>query len=278
MLSWVTGQNGVKLAVRTAGDPANPALLLIHGWSQCHLSWTKQLDGSLAKNYYLVAPDLRGHGSSDKPTEPEAYNNPAPWAGDIAAIIQQLDLNTPILVGWSMGGKVMLDYLAVHGDAALVGVALVGSAVTSGNSQPPEAAQQRGDDPDVTGKGLYSDDIATNLLATMAFVKACKGNPVDEDEFAFMVGYNMMVPPNIRAASRLRHDDYKQVAANTNVPALIIWGDKDRPMPRALFDESVASFANPEPHEFKDCGHSPFWEYTEKFDHILGDFAARCNA
>ncbi|KMW58120.1 putative hydrolase [Candidatus Rhodobacter oscarellae] len=273
-MSWVTGHNGVRLHVATAGDPAAPALLLIHGWSQCHLSWTKQLEGPLADRFFLVAPDLRGHGASDKPDAPEAYDNSAPWAGDIAAIIDQLDLNRPLLVGWSMGGKVMLDYLAVHGDAALAGVALVGSAVTSGRSQPAEAAAQRGADVAVAAQGMYSEDLGANLAATLAFVKACTAQPVEADTLAWMMGYNMLCPPHIRAAARLRHDDYRDVARATRAPALVLWGDQDRPMPRALFDESVACFADPHPVVFEGIGHSPFWEAPERFDQVLGDFAA----
>ena len=84
----ITGHNDVQLHVRTAGDAANPALLLIHGWSQCSLSWTHQLD-DLSKRFYVIAPDLRGHGASDKPDSAEAYNTSTPWANDIAAIIDQ---------------------------------------------------------------------------------------------------------------------------------------------------------------------------------------------
>ena len=68
-MTQVTGHNGVRMSVRTAGDPANPGIVLIHGWSQSSLSWTKQLNSALADDYFLIAPDLRGHGASDKPAD-----------------------------------------------------------------------------------------------------------------------------------------------------------------------------------------------------------------
>jgi len=269
----VIGHNQVRLKVATAGDPSNPAILLIHGWSQCHLSWIKQLNGPLAEQFYLVAPDLRGHGTSDKPDKVDAYDNSAPWAGDIAAVIDQLNLDKPVLAGWSMGGKVVMDYLRVHGDAALAGVALVGSALTSGRSQPALAIEQRGADSAVEALGTYEDDLAVNLDATIEFVKACTAKPLSADELAWMTGFNMLCPPHVRAAARLRHDDYKAVAAATTVPTLVLWGDQDRPIPRALFDESVAHLNDPIVEVFEGIGHAPFYEDAERFDAVLADFA-----
>ena len=163
-MSFVTGHNGVRLHVTTAGSPANPALLLIHGWSQHSLSWKHQLT-NLSKRFYLVAPDLRGHGASDKPDAADAYDNSAPWAGDIAAIIDQLDLRSPILVGWSMGGWLIGDYLRHHGDGAIAGAVLVGSSVTCGHKTPQGIAEKR--DSDVTARGMLSEDQAENLAATV---------------------------------------------------------------------------------------------------------------
>ena len=47
--------------------------------------------------------------------EPEHYTNAKLWADDVAAIIQQLGLERPVLVGWSYGGYIICDYLRAHG-------------------------------------------------------------------------------------------------------------------------------------------------------------------
>ena len=92
-----------------------------------------------------ILPDLRGHGQSDKPLDPACYNNSRPWAEDMQKIIQTLDLKSPLMVGWSMGGWVVMDYLEHFGDAALAGVGLIGSSITTGRHLPPSAAQVRND-------------------------------------------------------------------------------------------------------------------------------------
>ena len=67
-------------------------ILFIHGWSQNHLCWAKQYESSLADEFRLVAYDLRGHGMSEAPLEPEHYTYGELWADDVAAIIEQLRL------------------------------------------------------------------------------------------------------------------------------------------------------------------------------------------
>ena len=90
--------------------PAGLPILLIHGWSQSLLCWTKQYEGELQDQFRLVAVDLRGHGMSEMPLEAEQYVDSDKWADDVAAIIDQLTLDKPILVGWSYGGFVISDY------------------------------------------------------------------------------------------------------------------------------------------------------------------------
>lgn len=273
---WVTGAGGARLHVPEFGRPDAPPLLLVHGWSQSHLSWAHQLAGPLAGRFRIIAPDLRGHGLSDKPGDAASYDSSAPWAGDFAAIIAQLGLQRPVAVGWSMGGKVLQDYLRLHGDAALAGLVLVGTAATSGRFMPATATAARTSDPDVAAEGMYGDDLDANLRATAAFVRACTAQPPSPDALAYMVGFNMLCPPPVRAACRLRHEDYKPALAGVSCPALIIAGAKERLMPAALTDELRAALPHARTEIYESCGHAPFWEAPERFDADLMEFANSC--
>ena len=273
----VTGHGGTRLSVPEFGTADGPPILLIHGWSQCHLSWLRQFTGPLADGFRLIAPDLRGHGQSEKPAEPEAYNTSAPWAGDIAAIVGQLGLNRPLLVGWSMGGKVLMDYLRVHGDAAISGAAYVGTAATSGKHQPASAAAQRSGDPAVAALDMYEADLDANLRATAAFVAACTAQPPAPEVLAWMVGFNMLCPPHVRAAARLRHDDYKPDLGRTSCPSLIIAGAREQIMPMALTDELSGALPQAETLIYDQSGHAPFWEEHDRFNADLARFAAHCH-
>jgi pimeloyl-ACP methyl ester carboxylesterase len=74
------------------GRAHGPPILSVHGWSQNHLCWAKQYESALADEFRLVACDLRGHGMSEAPLEPEHYTDDRLWADDVAAIIDRLRL------------------------------------------------------------------------------------------------------------------------------------------------------------------------------------------
>src|SRR5215472_3727117 len=60
----IAGGGGTELNVTECGNPKGRAILFLHGASQCSLQWSRQIDSALARNYRLVAMDLRGHGDS----------------------------------------------------------------------------------------------------------------------------------------------------------------------------------------------------------------------
>ena len=263
----VTGHGGVRLHIRDTGPVEAPVLLLIHGWSQHHLSWSKQLAGPLAERFRLVAPDLRGHGASEKPMDPSAYDHSEPWARDLAAIMAALSLNRPVLVGWSMGGWLVGDYLRVYGDQDLAGVVLVGSAMVAA---PELTATRR---PEARATGAYSMDQPTELEAVIAFVKACTAAPLSKKDLALMVGFNMLVPPQIRAAARQRAEDYRPELAALSCPALIVQGAAERICTQPMFEATCAALPQARTEVIPGAGHAPFWEKPETFDAALADFA-----
>ncbi len=126
----VVGGDGQALHVREWGPPDGPPVLLIHGWSGNHMCWRHQVDSALVEEFRLVALDLRGHGMSDRPLDAGRYQDARLWAADIAAVIEQLDLDRPTLVGWSYGGFVICDYLRAYGESAISAINFVGAAVT----------------------------------------------------------------------------------------------------------------------------------------------------
>jgi len=69
----VTGDSGVELEVHVDGPEDGQPVLLMHGWPDDHQLWRHQVAALSAAGYRTIAPDLRGFGASDKPTEVSAY-------------------------------------------------------------------------------------------------------------------------------------------------------------------------------------------------------------
>src|SRR5690349_3457534 len=59
---FVDGVNGLRVHLLEAGDPANPCVLLLHGFPEIAYSWRKVMPALAAAGYYAIAPDQRGYG------------------------------------------------------------------------------------------------------------------------------------------------------------------------------------------------------------------------
>src|SRR6185503_7988495 len=123
--AWVKTPDGVAISVREWGRADGWPIVFVHGLAQAHLSFLPQFASGLAARHRLVAYDLRGHGESAKPADPVYYQQGRRWADELAAVIDGLALDKPIVVGWSLGGRVLRQYLIHHGDAKLGGVHIV---------------------------------------------------------------------------------------------------------------------------------------------------------
>lgn len=67
-------------------------MLFIHGLGGSRAIWSRQVQATLAATHHLVKVDLREHGDADKPDSVAACDDPALWAGDIAAAIDAAGL------------------------------------------------------------------------------------------------------------------------------------------------------------------------------------------
>lgn len=96
--------NGLKFHCLTAGDPKNPLILLLHGFPEFSFSWRYQIE-ELAQTHFVVAPDLRGYGKTDKPQGRASYQMPH-LEDDIYGLIQALGYKSCVLIGHDWGGGV----------------------------------------------------------------------------------------------------------------------------------------------------------------------------
>ncbi|WP_426571638.1 alpha/beta fold hydrolase [Aquihabitans sp. McL0605] len=94
----------VQLQVLEAGEGGRP-LLLSHGFTGAKEDFGDWMDAFAAEGWWVVAPDLRGHGDSDQPAEEELYSL-GTYATDLFTLADDLDWARFSMVGHSMGGMV----------------------------------------------------------------------------------------------------------------------------------------------------------------------------
>jgi pimeloyl-ACP methyl ester carboxylesterase len=95
---------GITLNVTTAGDPANPPIILLHGFPESHRTWRHQIP-VLAERHFVVVPDQRGYNTSSKPTGVSAYA-PDRIAADLFALADALQIDRFTLAGHDWGGAI----------------------------------------------------------------------------------------------------------------------------------------------------------------------------
>jgi non-heme chloroperoxidase len=271
----VRGGGGVRLHVREWGKPDGPPILFIHGWSQNHLSWAKQYESSLPGEFRLVVFDLRGHGMSEAPLEPEHYTDGKLWADDLAAIINELRLDRPVLVGWSYGSFVICDYVRAYGQDRIAAINYVEGAAKLG-----EAAFGT-----LIGPGFLdhfvdatADDLPTNIQAMRAFVRACLVKPVSNDDLETAVCWNVAVPARVRSSLGSREIDDDDVLRTLEVPLLVTHGREDSVVLPAMAEHVLATCPTAEASWYEGVGHVPHLEEPERFNRELAALTRRVRA
>jgi non-heme chloroperoxidase len=264
----ITGGGGVRLHVREAGNPHGRPVLFIHGYSQSFLSWIGQLGARpLGGPLRLLAMDLRGHGLSDKP--PGVYTDSGLWADDVQAVISTLELDRPVLVGWSYGGLVICDYLRFHPDTPLQGIEFVCPWTTLGT---PAAQQEISPAVFALVPGLTSNTVGTAVAAVSDLIGLAFEKPLAAEPLFRTLGFNLVVPPNVRADLLDRTLDNDDVLAQLQVPVLVTQGAKDRILAPEASRQLAERIPGATLSVYPGAGHAPFVDNPGRFNRELLHF------
>ncbi len=268
----IRGGGGVRLHVREWGQPDAPPVVLIHGISQNHQCWVRQYDGALADDFRLIAFDLRGHGMSEAPADAASYADGRLWADDLAAVIDELGLDRPVLVGWSYGSFVIGDYLRAYGQGNVAALDFAGGAVRLG----PAAFGS------LIGPGfldhfadLTADDLPTSIRGVRGLVHAFAVDRLPADDIETILCASMVVPAATRGHLGARDLDYDDVLRSLRVPLLVSHGRADTIVLPAMAQHVLNVCPTAEASWYDEVGHVPFLERPERFNDELAALTRR---
>lgn len=272
----VVGAGGLPLQVIEAGPRDRQGILFIHGSTLSSSSWKLQFESSLADDFHLVALDLRGHGNSGKPWDSAAYLDSKLWADDLAAVIDATSLGRPVVVAWSYGGHVAMDFLRHYPVGRLGGMVFVG---TSGGMLPwPEL------EPGVAAEFArlrplaMSADAGDRLEAARGFVAGMVQTPVDPVLLEREVAAVLAVPPYARAAIAGRNLDNAALAQQLTLPVLFLLGDRERTVTLDGVKALMAGMPMAQVNIYEGVGHMPFLEKPARFNEDLRRFTEAVEA
>ena len=262
--------DGVEISVREWGNPHGWPILFMHGLAQSHLSFLPQLTSSLAGRFRLVAYDLRGHGESAKPSGDFFYREGRRWADEVEAVIDGADIIKPILVGWSLGGRVLRQYLMHYGDRRISGLVFVSTRPFEDPGVLAPASRAN-----ITGRPRTEEEQRN---AHTSFLRACFHRQPSEREFTAALAYNFAVPQEIREAISgwsTGLAETREALSKVSVPTLIVHGRNDALILPKAAEMTASAIPGSRISWYDDCGHSPFYEHAERFNRELEEFASQ---
>jgi pimeloyl-ACP methyl ester carboxylesterase len=213
--------DGVILHYETAGDPEMPPVVLLHGFMSDLRMWTPQAP-MLAQRYFVISPDLRGHGLSSAPLDPDAATMDD-FAEDVLALFDALEIELGLLVGCGFGGMIAAQF-GVNWPGRLAGLVLSDASAAYENAGYDEAYCHR------EARMRESEDIVRRFGAAELGKRAAAGIRDPFLASALRDRYARMPTEGYLAASRVRRerpDLLPLLEEHLTMPVLVCTGGKD---------------------------------------------------
>ncbi|MCC5952596.1 MAG: alpha/beta fold hydrolase [Acidimicrobiia bacterium] len=267
--------HGHQVAYRTAGNPDDPVVVLIHGMAGSSRTWRDCMD-TLADGHYVVAPDLLGHGRSDKPAGDYSLGNHASLVRDF---LINVGVERATIVGQSLGGGVAMQFAYQYPEVC-ERLTLVNSGGLGRDvnlllrllSLPgaelvlpiavPGFVRDRGNE---VSRWMHRNGIRPPRVAEMWQAYASLAEPATRT--AFLRTLRSVVDPGGQSVSA--RDRLYLAAA---VPTLIVWGDADPIIPVHHGTEAHEAMPGSRLEVFEGVGHFPHVEVPDLFAATLLDF------
>jgi non-heme chloroperoxidase len=253
-------------------------VVLIHGFPLSGASWERQIPMLLDSGHRVIHYDRRGFGKSSQPTTGYDYDT---FAADLDVILNTLDLNDVVLVGFSMGTGEVTRYLGKYGPTR------VAKAVLLGPLGP--YLLQAGDNPEGIPGKVFEDIKAAIVQDRFAYQKEFLDNFNNVDVFggttriseqALQNSWNVAAGASaigtLRCVDTWGTDFRGDMQALSRVPVLIVQGSEDRILPPENSGRRLPALVpNAEYHEIEGGPHNIGWTHAEELNPILAAFLKR---
>ena len=262
LLKSIELPTGVVLPYVEQGDAAGVPVLLLHGVTDSWRSFEPVLP-HLPPTMRAFALTQRGHGDA---TRPETGYRTRDFAADIAAFVDVLGLEPPIVVGHSMG-SVNAARFAIDHPRALRALVLVAAFASFRNKPGMVEFWESGISP-------LSDPIEPAFARE--FQESTLANPVSREFLDMVVGESLKVPARVwkGAFAGFLEDDFATELDRIRVPTWIAWGDRDNFCPRADQEALLATIPGSRLSVYEGVGHALHWEEPLRFAVELAVFVS----
>ncbi len=265
----------VQLSIAEAGAGHRP-LLLVHGFTGAKEDFTPWLDRLADVGWHAVAPDLRGHGASSKPTADSAYSFDI-LADDVLGLADALGWERFVLLGHSMGGMVA-QFMARNAAARLEGLILMDTSHGPLDNLDPDLVRAavsivRARGMDGLAEVMAERDGPLETAAHRRLVAEEPGYAEFEDRKFRATSpalYAAMAPEFVTTTDRL--DSLRKLPES--LPVLVIVGEQDQPF-LGPSQRMAAGVGRGALEIIPDAGHCPQFENPDAWWNALAGFLAK---
>ncbi|HVK20421.1 MAG TPA: alpha/beta hydrolase [Actinokineospora sp.] len=269
--------HGYRRAFRMGGS--GPALLFIHGISDSSETWRHVLP-ELSRRYTVIAPDLLGHGDSDKP---RADYSAAAYACGMRDLLAVLDVEQVTVVGHSLGGGVAMQFAYQFPERCERLVLVSGGG--AGREVHPMLRFAAGPWAEAVLPLATSTPAHAVARTVLSLFPGLAGIDHPGDLDYVLERYRLLRERRARTAFlrtlRAVVDQRGQVVTMLDrsylavgVPTLLMWGGRDQIVPAEQATAAHAALPGSELEVFEDSGHFPHHDDPARFIDVLGAFLA----
>jgi pimeloyl-ACP methyl ester carboxylesterase len=253
LLKSIELPTGVALPYAEHGHPRGVPVLLFHGVTDSWRSFEPVLP-HLPPTLHAFAVTQRGHGEA---TRPASGYRTRDFAADIAAFIETLQLDAPIVVGHSMGSTNATRFAIDHPEKTRGMVLIDAFATYAGNTAIVELWE--------SAVSRLMDPIDPAFVRE--FQESTLANPVPPAFLDMVVGESLKVPAHVwkEAFAGFLEDDFTGELGKIRAPTWIVWGDRDALVPRADQDALRATIPGSRLSVYEGVGHALHWEEPKRF-------------
>jgi non-heme chloroperoxidase len=266
-------QNGAPIEIHYEDHGSGQPVVLIHGYPLDGNSWERQERELLSAGYRVISYDRRGFGRSSQPTVGYDYDT---LAADLNALLEQLELQDVILVGFSMGTGEVTRYLSRYGSGRVRKAALLGAI--------PPFLLKRDDNPEGVDGQVFEDIKAAIVEDRYAYFKDFLDNFYNVDvlapdrisEQAWQASFNVAAGASPHATYVCVDSwltDFREDLPEIDVPVLVVHGTEDRILPiAATADRLPDLIADVRLVRVEGGPHNIGWTHPEEVNKALLDF------
>jgi non-heme chloroperoxidase len=274
-LLTVGAENGEGIEIHYRDHGSGRPAVLIHGYPLDGNSWERQERVLLQQGYRVITYDRRGFGRSSQPTVGYDYDT---FAADLKALLEHLQLDDVVLVGFSMGTGEVTRYLGTYGSARVSKAALLGVI--------PPFLLKTDDNPEGVDAQVFEGIKSAIVKDRYAYFKDFLDNFYNVDVFgkdkiseqAWQASFNLAAgasPYATYACVDTWLTDFRGDLPKIDVPTLVVHGTADRILPYEATAKRLPGLVDDlKLVTVEDGPHNIAWTHPDEVNKALLDFLA----